>query len=489
MFESLSPSEIVALAVRSHPSAEVIAALSTVPAVVLTPEEHVDLLVAWDRMACWITAQLQPALVRVGALAEAAAEKCMEPGDGYGGDMPLRAAHAEIGAALRVGNDNACRRLEIARALTGHLAAVQAELSAGRITYVHAMVICEATYRLDDDTAAAVAERVLKRAWHQTVAAMRRCLNRAVIKANPAAAAERAARAKAGRGIEVRPAEDGMAQLTITAAAADIQRLFTTADAIAKTMPKIGSDGAFLPIAARRVDAFINLATGDHSNCPAATDIAAGDYGKSPRKPVVHARITIDLLTLLGLQHNPVELDGYGPLTAEAGRALAADAKTWRRLICDPFTGALLDLGVTTYEPSPALSRFIQTRDRHCTFPGCHQPAWRCDLDHIIPFRQGCCGPTDRSNLGPLCRSHHRLKHETGWHKQRDQQTGQTTWRSPLGKHYRLEPIDFRGDPDSDPFNWPDDPPTPAESFEPERATEDQRHTKLNPQTAGQCPF
>ena len=62
---------------------------------------------------------------------------------------------------------------------------------------------------------------------------------------------------------------------------------------------------------------------------------------------------------------------------------------------------------------------------------------------------------------GPLCKSHHRLKHEAGWKKTRDQQSGQTIWTSLLGKHYFVEPVKLHANPDIDYMDGPDDPPLP----------------------------
>ena len=76
--------------------------------------------------------------------------------------------------------------------------------------------------------------------------------------------------------------------------------------------------------------------------------------------------VTVDLPTLLGLQDNPAELAGYGPIPAELARTLAADGR-WRRMILEPQTGDLLDLGHTSYKPTADLSRFVKTRDRQCT--------------------------------------------------------------------------------------------------------------------------
>ncbi len=119
---------------------------------------------------------------------------------------------------------------------------------------------------------------------------------------------------------------------------------------------------------------------------------------------------------MLGLADNPGELSGYGPIPAAAARTLAADGE-WRRLVTDPTTGALLDYGRRSSTPSAALREFLLARDGTCRFPGCPVPAVRCDLDHEVPFDAG--GPTDRANLGALCRRHHRLKTLTGWQLQR----------------------------------------------------------------------
>ncbi|PFG38530.1 uncharacterized protein DUF222 [Georgenia soli] len=47
-------------------------------------------------------------------------------------------------------------------------------------------------------------------------------------------------------------------------------------------------------------------------------------------------------------------LDGYGPITPDIARALAAGG-TWRRLITDPLSGVVTDLGRTRYRPPAAL--------------------------------------------------------------------------------------------------------------------------------------
>jgi len=88
------------------------------------------------------------------------------------------------------------------------------------------------------------------------------------------------------------------------------------------------------------------------------------------------------------------------------------------------------------YIPSTALADFVRCRDLTCRFPGCDEPAYRCDLDHTIPYP---VGPTCASNLGCLCRKHHLLKTFLGW---REQQLpdGTLIFTSPSGQTYVTTP-------------------------------------------------
>jgi hypothetical protein len=116
----------------------------------------------------------------------------------------------------------------------------------------------------------------------------------------------------------------------------------------------------------------------------------------------------VGLTTLLGLDDQPGDLEGYGPIPAPVARRIAAEG-TWRRVITDPASGTVLDVGRTTYLPPSDLARHVEVRDGTCRYPGCAVPAARCDLDHVVPFPHG---PTAAHNLVPLCRRHHRFKHQ-----------------------------------------------------------------------------
>jgi hypothetical protein len=150
--------------------------------------------------------------------------------------------------------------------------------------------------------------------------------------------------------------------------------------------------------------------------------------------------VVVDLPTLLGLAERPGELPGYGPVPAAVARELARD-RDWVRWLTDPVSGALLDRGGRRYRPGDRLRRFVAAAHGRCGFPGCSQPADRCDTDHRVTFRRG--GRTVRVNLGPLCRSHHNAKTHGRWRVRLDEDSGVLTWTSPLGKTYTksIDPI------------------------------------------------
>src|SRR5918995_764713 len=189
------------------------------------------------------------------------------------------------------------------------------------------------------------------------------------------------------------------------------------------------------------------VAAADPRACPGCgARLESGESGSPSDRPArrlarqrrhgPHIQVTVAATTLLGIDEHPGELVGYGPIPAAAARHVAADPDaTWHRLLTDPVTGTLLDYGTTVYRPPPVLDRHVVARDQVCIFPGCRQPARRCDLDHGVPYPQG---HTSEANLAPLCRHHHRAKTEGGWTWRRGR-GGTITWTAPTGHAYQTD--------------------------------------------------
>ena len=84
-------------------------------------------------------------------------------------------------------------------------------------------------------------------------------------------------------------------------------------------------------------------------------------------------------------------------------------SETARRLACD---ASVVRNGRKTRTIPPALRRRY-ARDRGCRFPGCENRRF-LDAHHVHHWARG--GETTADNLVLLCRRHHRLVHEGGWH-------------------------------------------------------------------------
>jgi hypothetical protein len=153
------------------------------------------------------------------------------------------------------------------------------------------------------------------------------------------------------------------------------------------------------------------------------------------RRPSINVVVSAD--TLLGLDDQPAHLAGYGPITAQTARRLAADGSgTWRRLLTDPDSGALLDIS-GKYRPPQRLRDFVSARDDVCAFPTCNQPGYRCEYEHTIPFSRG--GSTCRCNGALACRRHNQCKLDTGWTYTRNED-GSFTWTTDTGHTYTSTP-------------------------------------------------
>jgi len=144
--------------------------------------------------------------------------------------------------------------------------------------------------------------------------------------------------------------------------------------------------------------------------------------------------VIAEAATVEGTSDKPGYLPGYGAVPAPTVAEMAKTASL--RPVPSPK-----DLGAEPhYRPSAALTRFIQSRDLTCTFPGCDQPPIGCDIDHSVPYPHG---PTHPSNTGLKCRIHHLLKTFCGW-TDRQLPDGTIQWTSPSGRTYTTPPAGAR---------------------------------------------
>jgi hypothetical protein len=389
----------------------------------LSAEERIDLLAVLERRRRRMeAAQLRP-------LAVMAEQDSSE----------LELVQEEVSLALQVPVRTAQAKIAQADTLVRELPRTLAAVAAGSISAAHATVLAEAVWRLPADRpelpaalAAAVLPPVLAAAC-VTVPQLRRRVRRAVLALDPMTAEQRHWRAVAERRVEYHPGEDGMASLIAQLPAEEAQSIYDRLTAATDLLPSEDCRTRDQ----QRADLFIDaLLSGlPHDALPKAQG----------RRPAINVVVSAD--TLLGLDDQPAHLTGYGPITAQEARRLAADQSgTWRRLLTDPDTGALLDISKDRYRPPQLLRDYLAARDDVRVLPTCQQPGYRCGPDHTVPFDHG--GPTTRANLALICRRHNHAKAGTGW-TYRHNPDGTFTWTTATGHRYT--------GPATRP--WPDDPP------------------------------
>jgi len=339
-------------------------------------------------------------------------------------DSELGLAQEEVSLALKVAPRTAQNRLKTARTLCRDLPNTLALLDKGAISQRHAQVLVESSWRLADELLPELEAALLARAPEQTVPQLQRAARRAELRLAPTTAETRHQQAAADRSVRLLPLPDGMAQLSALLPAPEAELVFTRLTAATRLLPAEDER----TIDQQRTDLLVDavLAGLPHDALPELQG----------RRPSIQVIVAAD--TLLGLDEEPAELTGHGPITAETARRLAADQSgTWRRLLTDPNTGNLLDISPRGYRPAQRLRDFVTARDGVCVFPTCNQPGYRCEYEHTVPYAEG--GGTDRGNGALACRRHNLTKNGTGWHYRR-QPDGGYRWTTHSGHHHTGHP-------------------------------------------------
>lgn len=366
-------------------------------------------------------------------------------------------------------------QLQTARMLHGPLTRTSALLRAGRITLAHATAIADHAARLlaaplgidpDADLVLAAAcadlqDRVLPHAPTETVTECRARSRRVIASIDPAGAAARRRRARAHCDVTGRPLDDGLALIEAVVPALDAAAILDRIDAAARdaiTTGDVEQYGLGCDPTLGQVRAAV-LARLVREGCLA--DAEGGSRAQ------VEIGVLVDAATLAGLTPDgPAWIDVNGQ-PAETGRDALLDLlqradvdASFRRLVCDPASGALVDRGQHLYAATPALRAWLEARDQRCTHPGCTRRARHCDVDHATDFSDG--GPTTRANTHLRCRRHHNAKTHLGWTVENPSADGSHDLISPAGRRYHHEPVRLLPEPPG-PAACGVDPPRPAQ--------------------------
>jgi putative component of membrane protein insertase Oxa1/YidC/SpoIIIJ protein YidD len=465
------------------------------PEDVVDAYDLVEIAAACRRLKAWADG------VEVEAAAALARHPvCHAPEAARNGFSSMRAAGQLLAARLGVAPSTAADRVATACQLVAELPDTVAALFRGEIDYPKASALAIGVRQLDPPDGcqdavtgevvtadglrrglvAQVESAVLAKAGRRSQRQHRDAVARAVAALAPTTAEERHERACEQRQVEFRPDADGMAWLNVYGPAEDLTAVTVMLDAAADAATTEHADDARtadqLRVDSLAALAWASLAAGHLGGC---------GHGCGPKLGKRHGRaatvnVTVPYSTLIGIDDSPGELEGYGPITAAVARRIAADG-TWRRLLTDPASAALLDYGQTRYTPPQDLVDHVIARDKTCRFPTCSQPARRCQIDHTIAA--GADGwSTSAHNCGPLSGGGcHNTKTHAGWQLQQPE-PGRYMWTAPTGHTYTIDPevigpILQRAGPR--PALSPGDPPEPDRA--PDGDTGLDRNTGLDP--------
>ncbi|MFI7119393.1 DUF222 domain-containing protein [Amycolatopsis sp. NPDC049868] len=326
----------------------------------------------------------------------------------------------EVALALSVTDNHAGALVAAADALSGRLPRTLNLMDEGKLAGFSAMKVATATAWLSDEDARAVDALLEDRIAEKNPDQVRKAANHAANTIDPEGAGKRAEHHREGRRLTLRHGETGVASIEVEDG--PVEKVAAAYQRIDREARALRGDGETRTLEQLRADVALDL-------------LLVGQGGAGERSEVF---LYMDLFTYLGLNDDPAELAGHGTIPAALARHIAGGGNTvLRRIITDPLSGQVLDLGRDRYRPTAGLAEFVRVRDRECRRPGCHRPAQACDIDHSPPWQHG--GHTADTELIDLCRRDHRLKDEPGWtyHLAPD---GTLTITTPTGQRYDSTP-------------------------------------------------
>jgi len=405
--------------------------LAVMPAVAAVSDAGLrDELVACEQAAQMLLARQAEVMAEMGRRAEHA-DRAEEQQIGrplWSSESRSEFVADEIAVTLTSTKGVAARRYAVAREAAS-LPAVLRAWSNGQIDERKVAVITAGVRDVDPVFADAVAGAAAEFATRRTAPQTRAWLDRKVLAADPGAADLRHMRATADRRVTLTPLADGVSELTALLPSVQARQLYDTLNGVAHA----ADDGDVRTMDQRRADALIDLLVG------------------RAEPPQVQVQVVVPIDTLTGEGAEPGHIPGIGPITAAVARDLASggcgSSVTWRRLLTDEMSGALLDAADRQYRPTPRLERAVRSRDVTCRFPGCRRPALGertgTDLDHTVAWPEG---QTSAANLAALCRHHHRVKHSPGWSVV-TRPDGVLEWTTPVGRRFTTAPWAYSDPP------------------------------------------
>ena len=308
---------------------------------------------------------------------------------------------AQIGLARRESPNRASNLLGFAHAVVEEMPHTFARFREGLVSEWRARLLVRETACLSREHRQVVDEELMSdpersRGWgDQTFVAEAKKLAYLL---DPMAALRRTRKAEADRRVTCRPAPDTMASVHALLPVRSGVAVFAALDQEAKRLKAAGDERSRGQIMA---DLLVERVTGRPASSPADLEV----------------QVVLSDATLLGSEHQPGHLVGFGPVPAPWARDLVLEGLSdderviLRRLWAAPDTGRLVAMESTASAFPQALRRFLDSRDQFCRTPWCEAPIRH--TDHVRP--RSARGPTTADNGQGLCEACNYAKSSPGW--------------------------------------------------------------------------
>jgi hypothetical protein len=382
-----------------------------------TDSERIDLLSALET----VKAAAAAAQARI-AVAFDASQRAEQAAAGVPAKHQGRGVAAQVALARRESPHKGNQLLGLAHTLTQMPHSFQA-LATGAINERRATLLVRETVILSPEHRAQVDAELAGKLGKLGDAGVEREARKISYRLDPGSAVRRARKAAADRRVSIRPAPDTMAYVTGLLPVAQGVMVHAALTRHADALKATGDPRTRGQIMA---DTLVERVTGQ-----AAADAVP-----------VEVQLVMTDRALLGDDHEPARVVGYGPVPAWLGRSLLAStgsvadqAKAWvRRLYTAPATGELVAMDSRRRLFTGKLRQFLVIRDEFCRTPWCDAPIRHAD--HTERAADG--GPTADVNGGGRCVACNHAKEAPGWEARasRDGPRPAITLTTPTGHSY-----------------------------------------------------
>jgi len=296
----------------------------------------------------------------------------------------------DIADATDLSENQVFNRVYPARTVRDRAPLVWQAFAAGEVDFARINEIYSTIEKLQEpESVAQLDHEVVAYIPGHTCAELRRWLRRFVVRVETDAALARAEAEREKRHVTIEHGDDGMSRLNAYLpshmAAAIERRLHKAARALEK-------DDRTIP--QREADLLVSWATNSEATEPQVDASIA---------------VVVDADVLSGCRRGFASSPDHDWFVPAEWIAEFAQTQNpfWYRMVVDPVTKDVLTIDYKGRFAPKVLRQALEFKHGTCVIKRCLVPAWKCEIDHEIPWPRG---RTTGSNLTPKSKRHHAQK-------------------------------------------------------------------------------